>query len=502
MFYTILIIGAVGILYWLLAAPSNPKVSQHDDPVLNGELLRGQRVLSSSHTAEIAAKRSMNDPNGLGMTLAGITLPASADVTSYCFQGGPRSGKSLSFIQALTYAREKCFRAIVVDNGSAFMRRFYKEGDIILNPFDARSESFSLFNHIEEDWDCIRLAKSIMPDSEDASANEWVSYAQAYLSSVLLALHRKGGEFATMKELVRVLTVATVQELQALCAGLPIIPMLGQEKMFGSVQAMLSTKLAVFTYLKSDGEFFSLTNFIRDETGSQFIWLTYRDDQYDMLKALISLQVDILISAALSIKESRSRRIMFALDEVSALGRVQSLVPLLERGAKYGCMTVLGMQSVSQMESAYNKQTASTIFSCLGTWLCLRSPDPHTAEFIAKLLGRSQHKRTVNSHGGSGDSGVGWSEQIAEEYLVMPSELQALDNCEGYLKIVGSFQPSRIRVPYAQDMEDRTPAFLSRDFKAERKAMVVQESTEIAGMLDDMLDPDTDLLDAFDEIQK
>jgi type IV secretory pathway TraG/TraD family ATPase VirD4 len=134
----------------------------------------------------------------------------------------------------------------------------------------------------------------------------------------------------------------------------------------------------------------------------------------------------------------------------------------------------------------------------------LRSPDPQTAEFIAKVLGKSQLKRTTQSQGGSADAGVGWSEQIAEEFVVMPSELQSLDSCHGYLKIVGSFHPARIRIPYAPDIKDRTPAFVSRDFKAERKAMAIQESTEVAGILDGMLDEpgNISLLGAFDEIPK
>lgn len=470
MTYLIFFFAAVAMMYFLLSSPNKKPPATHDDAKINGKLLRGTRVVGTNHAAEIVAQR--NDK--LGATLAGIPIPRDAEVNNFLFQGAPGTGKSLAFIQMLGYARQAGHRAVVVDNNADFLRRFYRPGDIILNPFDQRSEAWSPFSEMRNPYDSMRLAKSIVPDGQGES-KVWASYSQNLISAVLLRLWEKGGSAATTSEMVRLLTVSPVEELKALCAGLPASTLSeeGAERMFAGIRADVGSKLAAFAYLKQGAgmDSFSLTDFIQKDD-KKWVFLSYRDDQFDMLAPLIAAQLDVLISATLSLRPDPDRRIFFALDEFATLGKIQSADNLLTKGRKFGASAIIGLQTISQFRSSYGRDGAQTLLSCLGTSLCLRSPDPDTAETMSKLLGKQEVLRTTESAstGGTGGGTSSWSQQVAETFTVMPSTLQNLPKCEGYLALVGDYHPARVTVPFPAPSPDVAPAFVDRDFRAEALA--------------------------------
>lgn len=474
--YIILAVAAFALLYFLLSGPSKA-ATHHDDPEISGggQLLRGTRVLGSSHTAEIIAARG----GELGMVLAGIPIPKDAEVNGFLFAGAPGVGKTIAFHAALAYARRAGHKAIVVDNGAEFLKKLYRPGiDVILNAFDVRSKNWSIFAECKSPYDSYRLAKSIVPDGTGESA-VWASYSQSLLSSVMLRLAERGGASATTAELVRMVTIAPLDELQKLCEGLPASSLMadGAEKMFSSIRADCGAKLAAFAFLQDENPF-SLTDFIKQD-GDGWVFISYRQDQFSLLSGLISAMLDVSITATLSLTPDRNRRIVFALDEFSVLPKINSILDLLTRSRKAGGVPILGLQSVSQPRSTYGKEDAETILSCLSTLLALRSSNPESAEWASKWLGKQEIKRITQSQGGGQDQGIGWSEQVAETFTVLPSTLQNLPKCEGYLSLVGDYHPARVLVPFPPETPDVAEAFVERDFKAEaqaREAAVAEEN--------------------------
>ena len=466
--YIIISIIVFIILYVLLWNPKKPAAAVHADPAMNGKLLRGTKVLGTAAAAEIVVKYG----GPLGATLAGIPIPKKVETTNFLFQGAPGAGKSLAFIQMLSYAREAGHRAVVIDNNSDFLRRFYRPGDVIINPFDSRSEAWSPLSEMAQPYDAMRLAQSIAPDGIGEN-KVWSTYSQILISAVLQRLWERGGVSATNAELSRLLTVAPVGELRDVCAGLPASTLLeeGAERMFASIRADVGARMAAFAYLSPQAgeDAFSLTKFVRQD-GNGWVFLTYRDDQFAMLKSMIAAQLDVLISATLSLAPSDTRRIFFAMDEMATLGKIQSVESLLTKGRKFGASAIIGLQTISQFRNAYGTDQTQTLLSCLGTWLCLRSPDPDTAEMISKFLGKQEILRTMQSYGGSAESGTGWSQQIMQTETVMPTTLQKLNDRYGYLNIVGSFHPAGVKVPYPPSFTEAAPAFVDRDFKAEARA--------------------------------
>src|SRR3546814_9525903 len=76
---------------------------------------------------------------------------------------------------------ERNDRMIVIDPNGDLLSKFWQLGDVILNPYDARSEGWSFFNEVRADYDWKRLAHSLVPMSQDKNAEEWNDFGRLLL---------------------------------------------------------------------------------------------------------------------------------------------------------------------------------------------------------------------------------------------------------------------------------------------------------------------------------
>lgn len=422
---------------------------------------RGARMAPAGAVAAQARKQVCRAQIG------SVPIPTRIEPYHFLLSGGTGSGKSQAFFQLMAGSRARGHRAVVVDVGGEFLKRFWRPGDTILNPTDARSAAWSPLSEMREPWDADKIAKSIVPDASGDKA-EWAHYSQVLISAVLRRLHESGG--ADNAELLRLLNTGG-DELAALVAGLPAAALFdpGASRMLSSVRGIVGTHLAPYSYLPTSAgeDAFSVRKWI-EEDGDSWLFLTVRDDQLATLKPLISAWVDIAISALLALDPSADRRVWFLLDEFASLGRIQSIEPLLTKARKQGGVGVLGLQAVPQFVEAYGPNTAKTLLSCLGTWLVLRAPDPETAEYMSKYFGDEEVRRLTTSSTSQTD---GWirgevarnrSEQITNRRVVMAADLQSLPDREGYLSLVGDFPSCRVTVPVSRLSPNKTEAFISR----------------------------------------
>ncbi|MDW4756552.1 type IV secretion system DNA-binding domain-containing protein, partial [Escherichia coli] len=73
---------------------------------------------------------------------------------------------------------------IILDPDGDFLSRFYKKGDKILNPYDARTEGWVFFNEIKSDFDFERFGVSIVPTAKDSQTEEWNGYGRLFFTEV------------------------------------------------------------------------------------------------------------------------------------------------------------------------------------------------------------------------------------------------------------------------------------------------------------------------------
>src|SRR3546814_9348966 len=76
-------------------------------------------------------------------------------------------------------------RHVVADPEGTAMMAFEAEGDIILNPFDARCARWDLLGEIERPSDYAFIAQSLLPHLGQGDLEQWISYAQQLLAVAL-----------------------------------------------------------------------------------------------------------------------------------------------------------------------------------------------------------------------------------------------------------------------------------------------------------------------------
>lgn len=418
---------------------------------------RGARVATVKQVAaQVKAAKSAT-----GVVLGGVPLPVDSEPYHMMVSGSTGSGKSVAINTLLDFIRVRGDTAIIVDSGGDFLVRHWKDGDKVLNPYDDRCALWSPTMEMQGPWDAQALARSIVPDGTGDS-KEWNGYAQTLITCCLQKLfeqNRKG-----IRDLMYYVQVAPVDELRVLLAGTAAMSQLESDKTFGSIRTIASKYLSTYGYLPPEEADFSVSGFVQAQAGN-FLYLTYRDDQLDSVRELISCVLDVASRAILSLKPDKRRRVWLIIDEFASIGKVQSIEAVATKARKAGGCLVIGVQSVSQLRDRYGNEGAQTILSCLSTWLVLRCSDGDTAEYMSKFLGEEEVLRKTGGSSRSVDGGSqSTNESIASRRIVMPAELQQLPNCVGYYKIHGNYPVCKVSLSFPPNKSSGEAGFDARDF--------------------------------------
>lgn len=423
------------------------------------KLERGSAIAS----AEAVAKQIKKEKVKTYIELGGVPLPLSAEPYHFLIAGSTGSGKSVAINKMIDYLRERGDTAIIVDSGGEFLKRNYQAGkDFVLNPFDDRCVPWSPLAEMEGPWDAEALARSIIPNGTGES-KEWNSYAQTLLMCCMQKLWERGQ--MSLKDLLYAVCAAPPNELQDLLANTAAAAQLASEKTLGSIRTIAANYLSSYNYLGDSQEPFSVLQFVKKCDGG-FLYLTYRDDQLDSVKNLMSCVLDVAARTILSMQSDPNRRVWLIIDEFASIGKVQSIEAVATKARKVGGCLVIGLQAVSQLKDRYGEHSAQSILSCLSTWLVLRCADADTAEYMSKYIGEAEVTKTTESLSNSEQgASTSRSEQTQTQRVVLASEIQQLANCHGYLKLVGHYPVCAVKLAFPVKKDTDFPTFVPRDFK-------------------------------------
>ena len=383
--------------------------------------------------------------------LGGVVVPVLLEAQHLLFAGTTGSGKTQSFYRVLDAVRARNNgRAIVADPAGGFYARYGEPGDVLLNPFDARTAHWSPFAEIRDPYDCQRIAHAAIP-ARAGDGGEWNHYAQTLLGETLAALHSAGTP--SVKRLLHYVSTADRDELGELLAGTPaaILAGRGNDRMLASTRSIIATYLAAWRYLDDAGTF-SVRDWVRDEGGDGWLFITYRDDQMGLLRTLVAALLELALVEGLTLDENPSRNLWFVLDELDSLGKVASLDAGLAKLRKYGGSCVLGLQTISQLRETYGRETAQTLLANCSTKLILRAGDNETAEYFSRELGEQDIARlAVSQSEGASSGGTSVSTNVNVHHVrqsaVLASEVLNLPDLHGFLKLPG--QPiGRVALEY------------------------------------------------------
>jgi len=395
------------------------------------------------------------------ISIGGIKIPLKLENRGFIFSGAPGVGKSVAVTTILDVLDQRPVQdfGLIADRSGIYLSRYFKPGrDVILNPLDARAQQWSLLSEFEDEHSALVLARAVVPDG-DGSSSEWNSYAQAFLQAILSYCWRQNLKNA---DILKLSIFASLEELDSVLAGSPAYGLIapGAEKMFASVRAIVSSYLIPFSRLDPAAgvNSFSIRRWVqeRDEKGKGWLFWNYTTSQMYPLRPLIAAQADIFCEALMTLPPDEKRRGWLILDEFSSIGKVSNIENFVTNARKHGGCSVLGMQSIAQINHLYSEQPARSILSSVGSSLILRTADAQTAEYLSQQIGDHQVVRWIESRssgqsagpgGGSSSTNESSSQQISIERVYLPSQLMKMRDLHGILNLAGDTPVAEVTLP-------------------------------------------------------
>ncbi|MEO1280180.1 MAG: type IV secretion system DNA-binding domain-containing protein [Pseudomonadota bacterium] len=401
--------------------------------------------------------------------LGGVHLPADFEPQHSLFIGASGTGKTQSIMRLLEGVRAAGQRAIVYDVNGAYAEKFYRSGkDVILNPLDARSPSWRVWNEVRSEEDYTKLAGSLIPD-EPVPDTFWPNAAKALFAAAVKKLHEtatKDKRSPLNKELVHLIMESTNAEFTAFMKESKVAPIADENstRMGLSVRQTLSNELVGFSVLSDFGSQFSIRSFIEDEDHDSWLFITSKNDQLEQLRPLISLWVDTAVATVLSLSENPGRRLWLVFDELTSLQRLPALQGMMAQARKFGGCVALGFQSFAQLCEVYRKEGAEAVTGNCSTWAIMRANDRMTAEWASQALGKTEQQEanegmSVGQH--EMRDGRTLQQQRVERQLVLPSEIRGLDNLEMFLAPGRGLPVVRQKIAYRK-FDETADTFVER----------------------------------------
>ena len=395
------------------------------------------------------------------LTIAGIPLPASVEQQHILLAGAPGSGKSEALKTLIAQVRARgSDGAVIHDPTGEMVALFYdpKRGDMIINPLDARHAPWDLWSDLQPGEEA-NLAKAIIPSA--TGDNKYFSdAAQALLEVLFQQTHN-------IDDLVKAGLGESAQELVERLERAGMGGLAGNVKTFGSVRGNLAPYLRSLALLPPvpPGLGINLAEFCEKPKG-RFIFLLTRRRTKDALRPLHQLFLTQVVSTATSLRPDPSRRIWLFLDELPELMPSDAVATSLSQGRKFGLSSVMALQAVGQLYDRVGQHEAAALLSMPKTRLILRVGDGETAEAASKEIGdrQIQRRQVSSSQAPAGGESMGtrnttsttW--QTTTERAVLPAEIMALADLNGYLRIEASTMRVTLRyTPRTAVQQDYQP---------------------------------------------
>jgi type IV conjugative transfer system coupling protein TraD len=411
------------------------------------------------------------------LTIGGVPVPDSFEPEHILLCGAPGTGKTNLIVTMLAGIRASGRRAIVYDTAGTFVEKFYRPDlDTLLNPLDARTAPWSPWVDVPRDYHYDQIAESTIPDKPGDPF--WAKAARGTLVAVLRKLATQKHMFVSL--LLDRLLRSKLKDLAAFAAGTDAAAFISLEgeRTSAGIQAELASVMRSFAYLDDTEDGFSIRDWVEKGGNDSWLFITVKADQLPSLRPLITVWLDIAISAIMSLPPDRHRRLYCVIDELPTLQKLPSLSDFLARARKYGGCGILGFQSYPQLEGTYGIQDAAAITGYCSTWIALRANDTPTAKHVSENLGQvEQVEANEGMSYGVNDmrDGVNLSRMQVTRPLVMHTEVTNLPNLSGFLRFGRNLPVVRFNDRY-NDVPASGEAFVERTRPPER----LEKANELA----------------------
>lgn len=432
------------------------------------QVKRGNRVATAQ---ELASLLAFAGKHGTPIMLGGVPIPPQDEARHMLLAGKSGSGKTTALRALVRQIAARGEHAIVFDADGSYVERFYRgdRGDILLNPWDARSARWNPLADVHDIADARRIAAILIPKPKGLTEGAvWYEQARAVLAQVML--HLAGQGRSGLDDLAAMLTSATVEELRGIVAGTPAARAFepGAEKASASVAFMMTEAANIVTMLVAippSAASFSFDAFYRELDGREgakpMIFLAAPRRVREAAAPIVAAWIDAAASAVLQRPLDTAPKAWFILDELASLPPVQSLFVLLPEGRKYHACVVIAFQSIAQLHQAYGQDGAQVVTGQTATQLLMAVGDSATAKWGVELLGtvEVETQRPTETLGSDKNGRGSLAVTRERKTLVIDAELTGLAIGQAYLRLSG-YPPALVTIRPPQDMPAIAPALV------------------------------------------
>jgi type IV conjugative transfer system coupling protein TraD len=425
------------------------------------KFLRGAKIVSKKLLKKKIQKfnfeeslKNLRLPCKSQYSIAQIPFPRNVEFLHTIILGSTGTGKTNGILDILDQVRKNGDRAIIYDKMGTFTSTYYDSSkDIILNPLDVRSKSWSFFKEIRNESDYDYMASAFIQEKKGNSDQFWIDAARRVFAVFAKKFKEERGNNATNKEFVDALLKVGYEELAEFLTGTEAAALVStkSERTSLSILSILATHLSSMKYLGDSEENFSIRKWVETDSDG-FLFISSRSDQHDSLQPLISTWIDIAVKALLSVEQNdhnstNPRRIFIILDEIGSLQQLPSLLDGLAQSRQFGGSFLLSLHSISQLRSVYGKDKTETITSLCRNKIFFAGADDETSDYCSQNLGYQENEEVKEgiSYGANEiRDGVSLSTQKNLRRVVIASEIMNMKALEAYLKFAGHFPITKI----------------------------------------------------------
>lgn len=463
---------------------------------------RGSQLLSPKELKNTIRKaiRKINDTFRLTLGIEQIPMPYTQEVKNTLFVGMPGSGKSQSLYSLLlgnVSEKGKKLSGGIVDfkeplicyerKGDDFVAPLYRRGrDYLFDPRDVDCIRWNIFNDMLDANGAIDetmvnfFVHSIAPVS-DSKAAHFEEQAQSVIKAVLLSI--VGSEKPSNKALIDFLrSYPTPKALREALLENPTVKLFGADnavigaltvdakgELDNQATSVYATCNKVFKNLSSrafyyDESDFSVREFIqslRDKNRDIRLFIVNTSDQAGAYNLYFALFFTLLYKHILALPNSKTRRIVWVLDELmslatnnKALGKylISELINTLAESRSKGLNALIAFQSLTQANEIVGDNLLKSLFQMCGTKIVLQYSEPFGQKILSLFLGSKEidrKKQGINRASQIGQDRLNESEEEKIKKIVLESEFANLEPLEAFIKI-GNFPVSKIKFGYQE----------------------------------------------------
>lgn len=375
-----------------------------------------------------------------------MPLPPQDEARHLLAIGKSGSGKTTFLHGHLAQVVARGEHSVVFDPDHSYTQNFYRpeRGDVLLDPFDARTARWDPLADIANLADAHRVAAVLLPKPAKVSESSvWYDQARTLLGHIL---HHLADSGADLDALATMLNTASADDLRTIVVGTPAARIFetGGERATASVlfmMALAARTVDVLAAIPDSAPAFSFDTFYAGlpahDGPKPLIFLATPRRFREAGAPVIAAWIDAAASAILQRPLGNVPKAWIVLDELPSLPPVQSLLTLLPEGRKHGACCVLAFQSIAQMRERYGPEGAEIVTGQTATQLLMSVGDHASAKWAVDLIGTVEVENQRASEQLGDKEGGSLATSRERKSLVLDSELTGLAVGEAFLRLSG-----------------------------------------------------------------